>query len=404
MKEISKILQNYLDEHMRNNKKVMFSNTSKEFLSKIVSLMKEGEKSFENASIKRTFIASPGFPKGNDFHFIPTVFYTHIENIEKQCILYSFPIDKRSFKVYFVIPKNNYINENPMNNRIKRIYMWLYVANYYASIKCSTHIDIYLYFTQYEKNLPTNPGSVISQEDVNTAFTTTCRTRSEIYVFREEEWFKVLIHETFHNMGLDFSQFDDEKSKKCILGIFPVKSDVRLYETYCEMWGEIINLLFISYISTRPIENLELFTLKIMIKTQKMITYEKMFSMVQCVKILHHFNMRYTDLYESNSESVKKRKNYKENTQVLSYYILKSIFMYNVNEFIEWSNDMNNGSLNFNKTPLSLEKNIERYCGFIRNHFKDTNYLELIYGIEKWLFREPKKMENQTLRMTVFEI
>jgi hypothetical protein len=170
------------------------------------------------------------------------------------------------------------------------------------------------------------------------------------------------------------------------------------------MWGEIINLLFISYISTRPIENLELFTLKIMIKTQKMITYEKMFSMVQCVKILHHFNMRYTDLYESNPESAKKRKNYKENTQVLSYYILKSIFMYNVNEFIEWCNDMNKGSLNFNKTPLSLEKNIERYCGFIRNHFKDTNYLELIYGIEKWLFREPKKMENQTLRMTVFEI
>ena len=29
-----------------------------------------------------------------------------------------------------------------------------------------------------------------------------------LFIFRNEEWFKALIHETFHNMGFDFSCID----------------------------------------------------------------------------------------------------------------------------------------------------------------------------------------------------
>jgi hypothetical protein len=65
-----------------------------------------------------------------------------------------------------------------------------------------------LYFTNYLKILPPANGSIIDQEHANTAFTTSCKTNTEINLFREEEWFKVLVHETFHCMGLDFSSED----------------------------------------------------------------------------------------------------------------------------------------------------------------------------------------------------
>ena len=35
-----------------------------------------------------------------------------------------------------------------------------------------------------------------------------CRETSEITIYREEEWIKVLIHELFHNLNLDFSSMD----------------------------------------------------------------------------------------------------------------------------------------------------------------------------------------------------
>jgi hypothetical protein len=98
--------------------------------------------------------------------------------------------------------------------------MWLYVANHYASRECSQKMNIYIYFTDFKKVLPTSER-MIHRENANTAFTTSCQTVTEINLYREEEWFKVLIHETFHNLGLDFSEVDDKSSRNAILKIFP---------------------------------------------------------------------------------------------------------------------------------------------------------------------------------------
>ena len=45
------------------------------------------------------------------------------------------------------------------------------------------------------------------QSHVNSGYTYTCKENNEIVIYREEEWLKVLIHESFHAYGLDFSSF-----------------------------------------------------------------------------------------------------------------------------------------------------------------------------------------------------
>jgi len=406
MKEITNILKSYLDKHFSKKisiSNVEFSNKSKSFLSKIINLMNQSEIAFENTVIESKILDI--YPKGNSFEFTPDIIKNEIENMNKKCIQYTFLIGKRTFNISFVYPKNT--TTVMLQKYIKRVFMWLFIATFFAPKKCSQHMNIYLYLTSIKKFLPNKKGEFIDEQHANTAFTTSCKKNTEIYIYREEEWFKVLIHETFHNLGLDFSEYDNTKSSNCISKIFPIpiQTNIRLFETYCEMWGEIINSIFISYFSTRHVENLEISIPRIIQKTAFILTYEKLFSLFQCAKVLHYFNITYKNLYETTSYAQKLRTQYKEKTQILSYYILKSIYMFHVNSYIEWCDTNNNSSINFNKGSQSLEKNIESYCGFIREHYQNEEYIETIGKLEKWLLKDHKPtIENQTLRMTMFEL
>ena len=268
-------------------------------------------------------------------------------------------------------------------------------------------MNINLYLTNLKKVLPEN-SKFIKKEHANSAFTTSCKKNTEINLFRKEEWFKVLIHESFHCTGLDFSELEHSNSNSKVLTIFPVNSDVRLFETYCEMWAEIINVMFISYNKSNPIENLNEDIDKLIVKTEKLLYYERLFSLFQCAKVLHFFGIKYKNLYEKDLNSTKLRiVKYKEDTNVLSYYIIKSIYMFFVNDFIEWciENNVSNGvvSLNFNKN----EETIDSYIEFIKDHFLNSSYTGSLTLFEEFFKNINEKSIStelyNTLRMSANE-
>ena len=117
------------------------------------------------------------------------------------------------------------------------IILWLFILNKYSSKVCSKYFTVYFYFTSLTKNLPSSNIDILQEEHVNTAFTSTCTNHSEIVIYRKEEWLKVFIHETFHNFGLDFCDMNCFKGNKYILDLFPVDSEVKLYESYTEFWA-----------------------------------------------------------------------------------------------------------------------------------------------------------------------
>jgi hypothetical protein len=120
---------------------------------------------------------------------------------------------------------------------------------------------------------------------------------------------------------------------------------------------------------------------------------ERMFSLFQKTKILNHQKIKYRSLLSKN--------NYKEETPVFSYYILKSIMMF-FYDFIGWCVENNRGSIAFNKTP----ENIKSLVSFIRGRFDNPEYLKSIDEFEGWFSQNGHKegREMETLRMSVSDI
>ncbi len=275
---------------------------------------------------------------------------------------------------------------------IKRIYMWLYIANQYACKRCSNTVNIHLYLTDHVKLLP-HIGQVIGRANVNTAFTSSCSSSTQICIYREQEWFKVFIHETFHNFGLDFSEMKINNSDVQMLKMFKINADIRLFETYCETWAEIIHSQFLTFFSTRIKDRFDI----MMGKLDRILEIEARFSLFQCVKILDHNNMVYTDLFSEH-----KRRNYREDTHLLSYYIIKALLLYNKNKFIGWCSTNNQVLLDFNKTSTG----IDGFCSLIRSLYMDPEYINVLKTIESWFIynKLSTALPRKTLRMTVFEL
>jgi hypothetical protein len=408
-KEITKTLHSFIDEKFIKNHIfpfTRFSTKSNKFLTQLFELMFEANHLLPTIDIKiQHIVDEENIPKSFDHNYIPSASLKVINSMKKEAYLYSFKLKDREhrdkhYQTLFIYPINSEYNEKMFTKRIHKVIMWLYIANVFASQECSQEMNIFMYFTNSEKHLPTN-SKFIGQEHANTAFTTSCKKTTEINLYREEEWFKVFIHETFHNLGLDFSSMIENLSKNAILSIFPVESEVNLYETYCEMWAEIMNIMFIVFLSNKNIENLE--NIPTMIhKTEQLLHFERAFSLFQCVKVLHFYGLTYTELYDDSNKSKLARKyKFKEKrTNVLAYYILKSIYMFYVNDFIEWCIKNNKESINFKKD----EKTIHSYCEFIREHYNDDSLLHAIDKIEKWFQHNNKcNIECTTMRMTLYE-
>ena len=81
----------------------------------------------------------------------------------------------------------------------------VYFCLMYKNNKRMKSLDVYLYLSNEKKILPESNVTILGLNECNTAVTYACSERGSILIFREEEWKKVLLHELFHSLCLDFS-------------------------------------------------------------------------------------------------------------------------------------------------------------------------------------------------------
>ena len=280
-------------------------------------------------------------------------------------VIYTFTIHHRTIHVHFILEQDQ--EHDKLDQYVERITLWLGMAHHYAPRECAKKLSIFLYFTSSQKMLPNTNAVVLDEINVNSAFTTSCPKDSEIIVYRREEWFKVFIHETFHNLNLDFSTMDNNIIKQCILTLFNVQSDVNAYEAYTEFWAEILNCLFCSF-WMHP-NNKESF----MKKAEWMINVECSYSMFQMVKVLHHMGLQYNDLYSSSKHStIKRESQYRENTNVLSYYILKCILLVHYQDYF-------NSNMNLLFYFTKNDQNMVAFCKFIKKKHKSVEMIKRVH-------------------------
>jgi len=271
---------------------------------------------------------------------------------------------------------------------INRIHLAVQLLTHYAPPQCHTPpLHIYLYLTKATKTLPQLPEQILNETHANTAFTTSCNMDSTaptanqspkyIILFREEEVFKVLLHELFHVLGLDFSHdsLATEKTAQFIREHFQLTlKDIRLFETYCETWATILNCLILAFHHSisQPLDNKHRND-EIQKEFFRLFSYEQTYVLFQCAKLLHYHKLSYSHLtshsktitkggnrnysqlqkrktIKTKSITIKKIKGgkkgnksltpqtpqeYKEDTQIFCYYILKSAVFQNIQIFLQ---------------------------------------------------------------------
>ena len=209
-----------------------------------------GINSFYKLTVKRIH-NTKAIPKPTTFppESFPNMVRKHIDAHSLCSLTYSFHLLGKPITLIFLVeepePEQNI---NKYNKYVDNMLTWLHIVLQHASPKCASKLSVYVYLTSLTKELPKTQVEILNSHHINTAFTFSCPINAEIVVFRKEEWFKVFMHETFHNFALDFSDMDNSVCHAKILEMFPVNSEVNLFEAYTEFWARIMNVIFCSYL------------------------------------------------------------------------------------------------------------------------------------------------------------
>ena len=350
----------------------------------------------------------------------------YIHNNIKNIIEYTIKFDdiNRQFKIKFAIfKKQPYQNSIELFDKyINQLTILLHFLTKYSSNYCANNLTIYLYLTPLHKSLPKNNIHILQPNNINSAVTTSCQPKGEILIYRNEEWFKVLIHELFHILGFDFSMnlSNTNKYSKYMSNYFNnVNSSMLLYESYCEFWATYINCCFKSFFSivntNKYRKNKTIYKNTFTKDVLQRINLEKEFSLYQLNKILSYMNkqLHYDDFLNTNSYSKEIVKNfYREKTNVFVYYIVKSILLYHHQDFILWCNKYNINLYHFNNN----EKIIWDFISFIEKKSINTDFINSVQ-LMRLIYNDNidnlNKIDNKhtlyryqfilnTLRMTIY--
>ena len=135
---------------------------------------------------------------------------------------------------------------------------------------------------------------------------------------------------------------------------------MRLYEAYTETWAKIMNCIFSSTYEYN--DNFDEFINRF----NYLICKERVFAILQTVKILNYMGLKYQDLYDTNSAN--RDQLYYEKTYLISYFVINAILLNNYQEFINWCIKNNINVLQFDNE--NYEKKQMSLCTFIRDYHK----------------------------------
>ena len=217
---------------------------------------------------------------------------------------YQLIINNRNIILNFYVDNNSSISQNLVDIYSNNSFIIIiFLLNYTKSVK-DLHIDIFL--TDFKKELPVKEA-LLDVLNINSGYSYGDNNNSYIVIYRYEEWYKVLIHELFHALDLDFSSMPFPSTKEKMKNYFNINSNYNLYETYCESWARILNVAVFSFLKNINSKK------NYLLDFNENIKLETKFSLYQCNKILE-------------KTLIEKRK---ERTNVFAYYVLTAVIMLN---------------------------------------------------------------------------
>jgi hypothetical protein len=224
----------------------------------------------------------------------------------------------------------------PILERIKYI---IYILEYlkFKSKNITRNFNIYLVLTQLKKVFP-NKDTVLNVINVNSGYTDF--TNNIIFIWRLEEFEKVLFHETIHFFNMDCSNHNVDL-------ISNINGPHTYFEAITDFFGIFYHLIYLSLITRK--------------KIKKLLELELAFIKNQAMQVNEHFNL--------NSWAGTLPKKIYQKTPAFAYYILK----YMIFDYI-----ITNTNTNTNTTTILIDDYGKLLNDIINNGFKMCKFIKII--------------------------
>lgn len=178
----------------------------------------------------------------------------------------------------------------------------------------AAHVDIWFVPDPSERLVPGRPAAPIMPQHINGGYT--YFNKHTIFVYRLEEFPKVMLHEVLHNTPINasagpaWSATEVERLSRALLG---PKTTVMVdaNEAIVETWAEVFQALFIAFENGIPAKDV--------------LEVERAWGENQAAKLYAHFG------YSLSNNPNK----WKEETNAFSYTVLRSILMRNLDAFLK---------------------------------------------------------------------
>jgi hypothetical protein len=190
--------------------------------------------------------------------------------------------------------------------------------------------------------------------------TSSTSSTRDVYVWRYEEMPKVVLHEMVHAMQIDDALFENNLSKRFINEFGLMSSNyINVFESYTEIVGGIMNVMLFCIENNK--DNL-----------YDLLNIERNWSLFQAAGVLK------VSGYEDIEEFLGNKDKLIQETNVFSYYILRSAHMYSIKKYLGW-----------------MEENVEE--GFRLKNEASDDYYEL--SMEAINNKEYKRIINEYIRI-----
>ena len=290
---------------------------------------------YEKSQPKVTF----SYRKGNNLAFLHDMTYISpkvldVKHVEGVLEILIDGWDKTEIKIKVIVGKESSGMRIPVfQELIKNVCTYVMFLN---QIRRKSYVEIVCAFSKTKKEIP--ESGILGVENVNSGFS----VGDYVFIYRQEEFYKVLLHELIHYYGFHDNIEDDMMGATDMIKTFNIQNTkpLRLYESYVETITSIWMIFFKAKKMSKgnniePKDLIELYR-----KTIK--------HMIETICLILKYNGRGSMMDTSNP--------LKENTHVFSYYFVKGAIMLNIKRFIELYGIGMIPSKIFNKTYASLIK------------------------------------------------
>jgi hypothetical protein len=306
--------------------------------------------------------------------------------------------------IYYFVKSNTKLISSKIKKDINELCRIIYITKILFNRTNKNNKQILYYFPTPLKKRINNNTHILGVNECNTGYSYLeslyekkhcCHPNGNIYIFRKEEHYKVLIHELIHSCYKDQDMILSDENELFSRN-FCVNQQILLNESYTETIATILNLFYLHIILyNKSINNINKNKNKNMKMLENMYVNETKYSFYTMAKILNFYKINSINDFTKYSNQKGCNTVFLQETNVFSYYIVKPLLLYNISKFSAFLKKYTD---NFSVVSQDCVKYFSKMIlNIIHNDKK-------IQNIIKMLLLKFKNCKNKSLRLTLYEI